>query len=175
MGGGLAAASFPILIRFCLASSDGDGGGDDLLTGGDERAGGKKRRNDRKDITPIERDREGRGSQKSEEEEEEEDGSAFSRRKLTRKRESQRFRLEVQVEGTGGRGRTDGRGVLRGRRPSDCCWMPHLVCVSNSRRPAVVVRIRNLRVAADPLPRCDAPLRPRAGGATYSPPVSILD
>ena len=44
-------------------------------------------------------DREGRGSQKSEEEEEEEEGSAFSRRKLTRKRESQRFRLEVQVEG----------------------------------------------------------------------------
>ena len=33
MGGGLAAASFPILIRFCLASSDGDGG-DDLLTDG---------------------------------------------------------------------------------------------------------------------------------------------
>ena len=31
--GGLAA-SFPILILFCLASSDGDGGGDDLLTDG---------------------------------------------------------------------------------------------------------------------------------------------
>ena len=51
MGGGLAAASFPILIRFCLASSDGDGGGDDLLTDGRAE---KKEREGRKED-PIER------------------------------------------------------------------------------------------------------------------------
>ena len=160
------------MIRFCLASSDGDGGGDDLLTGGDERAGGKKRRPDRKDITPIERDREGRGSQKSEEEEEEEEGSAFSRRKLTRKRESQRFRLEVQVEGKeGGRMKSAAReGAERMLLDAAFSMRQQLPKTLPSSSASGIYEW-----AADPLPRCDAPLRPRAGGAAYSPPVSILD